>query len=169
LSDAVALPALTAPSALTRPQRKAVVHTAPVIDAGFLQSLVGYNTRRATLVIMAVFSQRMAPFDLKPVEFSILSLIRHNPGITSRQLCGALKVQAPNLVGMLNGLQGRGWMQRQPHPSDGRSLGLHLTPPGEEMMVRAEQTVQDLEHSASSRLTDVERDTLNRLLQKIYL
>jgi DNA-binding MarR family transcriptional regulator len=160
---------MTVATLATRVRRKAAARAAPVVDAGFLQSLVGYNTRRATLVIMAVFSQRMAPFDLKPVEFSILSLIRHNPGITSRQLCGALKVQAPNLVGILKGLQGHGWMQRQPHPSDGRSLGLHLTPPGEDMMVRAEQTVQDLELAASSRLTDAERDTLNRLLQKIYL
>jgi DNA-binding MarR family transcriptional regulator len=154
---------------VARVRPKAAVRTAPVVDAGFLQSLVGYNTRRATVVIMGVFSQRMASFDLKPVQFSILSLIRHNPGITSRQLCAALKVQAPNLVGILKGMQARGWMQRQPHPSDGRAVGLHLTPSGEAMMAQAEQTVQDLEQAASSRLTDAERETLNRLLQKIYL
>jgi hypothetical protein len=32
----------------------------------------------------------MAPYGLRPVDFSVLSLITHNPGITSRQLCTTL-------------------------------------------------------------------------------
>ena len=31
-----------------------------------------------------MFLQRMAFYDLRPVDFSVLSLVTHNPGITSR-------------------------------------------------------------------------------------
>ena len=60
------------------------------VDSSFLKTLVGYNTRRATLKILSVFTERMDALALKPVEFSILSLIGRNPGLTPSQLCAEL-------------------------------------------------------------------------------
>ena len=138
------------------------------VDTHYLESLVGYNARRAALAIIAQFLPRMAPFDLRPVDFSVLSLIAHNPGITSRQLCGSLNILPPNLVGMVGQLEKRGLIERLPHPHDRRAAGLHLTPEGEALMREAEDRVAALEEEATSRLTAAERKTLMRLLQKIY-
>jgi len=139
------------------------------IDTQFLESLVGYNTRRATLVIIGAFLERMAEFDLRPVDFSVASLIVHNPGITSRQLCTALGLLPPNLVGLLNALEKRGLITRRPHPNDGRAMGLHPTAAGTKLMKQAEKVAFDLEAESSSALTATERKTLIRLLQKVYL
>lgn len=139
------------------------------VDTGYLRTLVGYNTRRASLEIIELFMQRMAVYDLKVVDFSVLSLVAHNPGITSRQLCTTLNVLPPNLVGLIASLEKRGLIERRPHPSDGRAMGVHLTPAGAELTARAEETAAQLEVDATSRLTAAERKTLIRLLQKIYL
>ena len=138
------------------------------VDTRFLRSLAGYNTRRASLAIIEVFMERMAVYDLKVVDFSVLSLVAHNPGVTSRQLCAALNVLPPNLVGLIAALERRGLIERRPHPSDGRAMGVHLTPEGIELTARAEKTAAQLEEDATSRLTAAERKTLIRLLQKIY-
>ncbi len=139
------------------------------VDTRFLDSLVGYNARRATLVIVDAFLRNMAVYGLRPVDFSVLSLIGHNPGITSRQLCATLNLQPPNLVGMINQLQARELILRRPHPHDGRAMGLHLTPDGRKMMKQAEVTAFELEEAATARLSAAERRTLMQLLQKIYL
>jgi hypothetical protein len=97
------------------------------VNTRYLETLLGYNARRAALAVIGVFLERMAVYDLRPVDFSVLSLVTHNPGITSRQLCAALNILAPNLVGMVNALEKRGLIVRQPHPLDGRAMGLHLT------------------------------------------
>jgi DNA-binding MarR family transcriptional regulator len=110
----------------------------------------------------------MAVYDLRPVDFSVLSLVTHNPGITSRQLCAALNILAPNLVGMVNALEKRDLIVRQPHPLDGRAMGLHLTQAGVTLMRRAEKTAAQLELDSTSRLTDAERKTLLQLLKKVY-
>ena len=138
------------------------------VDTRFLRSLAGYNTRRASLAIIEVFMERMAVYDLKVVDFSVLSLVAHNPGITSRQLCAALYVLPPNLVGLIAALERRGLIERRPHPSDGRAMGVHLTPAGAELTQQAEQTAAQLEEDATARLTAAERKTLIRLLQKVY-
>jgi DNA-binding MarR family transcriptional regulator len=105
---------------------------------------------------------------LRLVDFSVLSLIAHNPGITSRQLCTTLSIQPSNLVGMLNSAENRKLLTRLPHPSDGRAMGLHLSLAGEKMMQQAEQTATALELQATARLSAAERKTLMRLLRKIY-
>jgi DNA-binding MarR family transcriptional regulator len=139
-----------------------------MIDTRYLETLIGYNARRAALTIIEVFLQRMSVYDLRPVDFSVLSLVTHNPGISSRQLCSALNILPPNLVGMINALEKRALIIRKPHPSDGRIIGLHLTDAGSQLMKEAEQTARELEIDAASKLTATERKTLMRLLQKIY-
>ncbi|MDR6886763.1 MULTISPECIES: MarR family winged helix-turn-helix transcriptional regulator [Variovorax] len=139
------------------------------LDARMLEALVGYNARRAWLIISGVFAERMAPYGLKQIDFSVLSLLAHNPGATSRQLCNALDILPPNLVSLVATLDSRGLIERKPHPHDGRAVGLHLTEAGDKLIREAEQTVMQLEADASARLTVRERETLIRLLQKIYL
>ncbi|AGU51648.1 transcriptional regulator, MarR family [Variovorax paradoxus B4] len=139
------------------------------LDARVLEALVGYNARRAWLIVSGVFAERMAPYGLKQIDFSVLSLLAHNPGATSRQLCNTLDILPPNLVSLVATLDSRGLIERRPHPHDGRAVGLHLTEAGEKLIREAEQTVTQLEADASARLTVRERETLIRLLQKIYL
>jgi DNA-binding MarR family transcriptional regulator len=139
------------------------------VDTSYLESLIGYNARRAALSVIEVFLERMAVYKLRPVDFSVLSLITHNPGITSRQLCSTLGILPPNLVGMINALEKRELIHRQPHPRDGRAMGLHLTPAGQKLMRDAERTAAELETEVAARLSASEAKTLIRLLKKIYL
>jgi len=139
------------------------------VDTTYLQSLLGYNARRAALTIIEGFLERMAEFGLRPVDFSVMSVIHHNPGVTSRQLCAALNLLPPNLVGLIQSLEARGFIYRLPHPTDGRAMGLHPTDKGGALMVQAEQAAADLEIEKSSRLTAAQRKLLLELLQQIYL
>ena len=138
------------------------------VNTRYLETLVGYNARRAALAVISQFLEEMAVYDLRPVDFSALSLITHNPGITSRQLCTTLGIQAPNIVAMVNGFEKRGLIVRHAHPRDGRAFGLMLTADGEALMAKAEKTASGLESSVSEKLTPEERKTMIKLLKKIY-
>ncbi|MDP3520127.1 MAG: MarR family transcriptional regulator [Hydrogenophaga sp.] len=138
------------------------------IDTSYLESLTGYNARRAALTIISVFLDRMAQYELRPVDFSVLSLIAHNPGITSRQLCGALDMLPPNLVGMLRELEGRGVIEKREHPTDRRAQGLHLSAAGKKLYAKAQRTATELEVDALHDLSAEERETLHGLLRRVY-
>lgn len=141
----------------------------PVIDTSYLESLLGYNARRASLVIIDHFVRGMAEFDLRPVDFSVLSVIGHNPGVTSRQLCAVLSILPPNLVGLIKGLESRGLIERRPHPQDRRAQGLHATEAGMALMLRAEARASELERQAAQTLSEAEQNQLIALLQRLYL
>ena len=138
------------------------------VNTRYLETLMGYNARRAALTIIGQFLTEMAVLDLRPVEFSVLSLVYRNPGITSRQLCDVLDILAPNLVGMVNALEKRGWIRRYTHPHDGRALCLIVTDVGAQMARDGEAKATVLEASVTPALTPEERKLLIRLLKKIY-
>lgn len=150
-----------------RPQATAAVEVGQV-DTSFLETLVGYSARRAALVVIEDFLERMAPIGLRPVEFSVLALVHRNPGITSRQLCATLDILPPNLVGMIKHSEKRGLLEKREHPSDRRAQGLYLTPAGIEMLIEAERVAVQLELDATASLSAAERKTLLRLLRKVY-
>ena len=138
------------------------------VDASCVETLLGYNARRAALAVIDLFLQRMAPYKLRPVDFSVASMIVHNPGITSRQLCSTLGILPPNLVGMINALEKRGLIDKRAHPSDGRANGLHASAEGIALLQQAQAAALTLEDEVASNLTASERKTLLRLLKKVY-
>lgn len=169
-------PSSPSPAVGTKPRpggrARVTAPDAPAVDGGldtrYLETLLGYNARRAALSVIAVFLRRMAPLDLRPVDFSVLTLIAHNPGVTSRQICAALDILPPNLVGLVRQLEARGLLLRKPHPSDRRAQGLHLSTAGKRLQRAAESEATQLESEVADVLTPQELDTLNQLLRRIY-
>ena len=157
-----------APLDATAPAPESGASAAPEIDTGFLETLLGYNARRAALAVIGVFLRRMEPYGMRPVDFSVLSVVAHNPGVTSRQICAALDILPPNLVGMIKSLDKRGLIERRPHPTDRRAQGLHLSPAGKKLQKSAQATATQLEIDVASRLTAKELDTLKVLLSRVY-
>lgn len=150
-------------------RQNAPVATVPDrVDSSFLKTLVGYNTRRATLRILGLFAERMGPLDLTEVEFSILSLVGRNPGLTPSQLCAELGLLPPKLTKLLARLDKRQLLLRQVPAADKRAVCLNLSPAGAQLLSQAESTAVALEAQASSALTARQRETLISLLQKIY-
>lgn len=141
--------------------------TAP-IDTGFLSSLIGYNARRASVVLMGVFAQAAQGHALKVVEFSMLSLIKANPGITNSALCTVLGLQAPNAVAPIQSLIRQGFIVKRPHSQDGRAFGLFSTEEGLALTNALEARLIEAERLRLKHLTAKEQRQLIALLQKTY-
>jgi DNA-binding MarR family transcriptional regulator len=139
------------------------------LDQSSLLGLVGYNCRQAYLSIVPYFAKRMAKYDLRPADYSVITLINANPNITQKRLSQAINVSPPNLATLLDRLEERGLVMRQRNPNDKRSQTLVLTADGHSLCKKADKAVFELENDATSMLSDAERAELLRLLQKIFL
>ncbi len=89
----------------------------------------GFHLRRASSVIMADLSERLAQLDLRPADASTLILIGANPGITQSKIGADLGIQRANMAPMAARLIERGLIVGA--PVDGRSTGFRLTTEGE--------------------------------------
>lgn len=122
------------------------INCAP-IDYGPLADDAGYLLRRAQLWIFQDFIRTMAPLDLRPAQYSVLVIIRHNPGLSQIALACALGIERARLVRLLDQLEERDLVERRPSASDRRSHAMHLTAHGEKVLDEAATLIRR-HHSA---------------------
>jgi len=138
------------------------------IDLGYLDGLLGYRLRRAQLAVFQDFIQSMRDYDLRPAQFSVLAIIKANPGLKQSRISEALGINRANFVALLDELEARKLARRAPAPGDRRSNALFLTPKGENFLDEAFQHLQARhERRLDDALGNPEKQQLLALLGKL--
>ncbi len=140
--------------------------TKPVNQSALLRSL-GYNCLQAYLTVVPSIKKELEAFGLRPVEFTILSLVNANPGLNQKRLGQTIKVSPPNLATVLDRMEANGLLKRQRNPLDKRSQILVLTDEGRTRCAQAEEIAEHAE--STPKLSPAERQQLLLLLQKVFL
>ena len=139
-----------------------------MLDDSGLQHLIGYRLALADATARRVFQRHIGkPFELRPVEFTILLLLLTNGRATPKQLALRLGVSPPNVTVLLDRLAQRGLLQRRRNADDGRAMDLHLTETGAELARRAQRASTTMESGLLASLSLLERKTLDKLLLRL--
>jgi DNA-binding MarR family transcriptional regulator len=101
-----------------------------------LEGHVGYFLRRLQVAVFKNFIETLAPFDLRPAQYSVLLVIGANPGRSQAAIGKTLNIERARLARMLHALERRGWIERRSAKDDGRRHSLFLTPAGEKALVQ---------------------------------
>src|SRR5215470_16657850 len=137
------------------------------LDLGPLPELIGYVLRRAQLVVFQDFFHAFAPFNISPAQFSVLTVIERNPGLTQSQVAAALGIKRTNFVGLLDELERRGLAERRQAARDKRSYALYLTADGAVLMRKLRPVLKAHETRMVARIGEAGRDRLVELLRDI--
>ncbi|NUZ04816.1 MarR family winged helix-turn-helix transcriptional regulator [Piscinibacter koreensis] len=133
-----------------------------------LQHLIGYQVAQAAIVTFGVFERLVGgPMELRPVEYTILTLIDENPGGSPAQLSKALAVTPPNITSWVDKLERRGLVARERNLRDRRGRHLRTTEAGAALVREATARLLEGERETLSTLTPGERLILGELLHKV--
>jgi DNA-binding MarR family transcriptional regulator len=130
------------------------------ISLGNIQDHVGYHVRRLQVWIFRDFINTLSPLNIKPVQFSVLTVIAENPGLSQADLSATLGIESSRLVRILDGLEDRELLNRERSPTDRRSHALTLGKKGLELLVQANRLAD--EHEA--RLAECIGEDYDKLL-----
>jgi len=114
-----------------RPRKKGLT-----LELGVLNGHLGYFVRRFQVWIFQDFVRTLAPFDIRPAQYSVLVVIDANAGLSQADLADTLGIERARLVRLLDDLEKRGFTRRTPSPSDRRSHALFLTREGQQKLKR---------------------------------
>lgn len=136
-------------------------------EAG-LRQIVGYELAQAAITTSQVFSTLVGDvFDLRPVEFTLLTLLNENPGTSAKRLAQALAVTPPNITMWMDRLETRGLIARERSVTDRRAQHIRLTPKGTQIARKAFKLLTEGEQTALAPLSVAERTMLVELLHKV--
>jgi len=99
------------------------------LQADPFEGLLGYHLRRLSLLVMADFTEALAPLGLKPAEASVLYAVGATAGLTQSDIGKMLGIQRANMAPLIAGLIKRGLIERD--RVDGRSHALRLSQAGQ--------------------------------------
>src|SRR5262245_18056926 len=101
----------------------------PFRSVGFLLSALGYRVSRR-------FHAALAPLELDPREFAVLRGVGFADGQSQQAVAAQLQIPPSRMVAIVDELEARGLLERQPRPGDRRVRTLHLTAAGRELLGR---------------------------------
>jgi DNA-binding MarR family transcriptional regulator len=102
------------------------------------------------------------PLDLSLAQYRVLALLGDGSSASSA-LAAQLAVSPPSISSVVDGLVGRGLVERQPDPADRRRLTLLLTVAGTSLLTDADQAVADRLAEIAAYLDDDVEPTLRAL------
>lgn len=129
-----------------------------------LADVLGYQLRRASLVIMGDFNARLASLKLNATMASTLLFVEENAGAKLIAIGQCLEIKRANITPIITELEKRGLIERS---KGGRSHALTLTKMGIDMVRKVRQSIADSELGCFGHLDETARQTLKALLLSI--
>ncbi len=134
---------------------------------GKLPTYLGYQIRQAQSAVFRDFTRITKEVGLSPGEFSLLSMVSANPGITQLALTEVYRLDKSTLSYSINRLRERSLLRRERDQNDGRYYSLQLTDEGRALLDRATAEVEGQEKLMDTVLEPGEREQLLGMLQRL--
>jgi DNA-binding MarR family transcriptional regulator len=126
----------------------------------FLLAQVGAGAARQ-------FAKALEPLQFAPSDAGILRLLARSAGISQQDLARQLDMHASRLVGLIDALEQRGLVAREPNPADRRVYSLRLTEAGQEALASIGAAARTHNEAICAGLAETEREQLGVALEKI--
>jgi len=166
LSSHAVRPGAGTPARNRRPAKDSQPHKEADRDIGLdaLTGHAGYAVRRFQLWIFQDFIKTLAEVDIRPTQFSVITVIGANPGSTQMAVAKRLGIERARLVHLLDSLERRKLVKRAASATDRRSHALHLTAHGEAQLAKFKRLAAEHERHVAAKLGKENRERLLQIL-----
>ncbi len=137
-----------------------------MLDGGPLVADLNFLLARANAVATASTNAALAEFDLKVRSYAVLALARSEIRMNQREIAEYLRLDPSQVVALVDGLQDRGLVTREPDPRDRRTNVVSTTPAGRTMHTEAARVIARAEEELHAGWSSSERDMLTDLLRR---
>ena len=132
-----------------------------------LQVSVGSLTSRAARLFAQALTQAQQALHILPAQYRILLELWREDGLAQKDLIARLDIEQSTIGNTLNRMVKDGLISRQPHPQDGRSQSLSLTPYALKLKDQALRDARYVNEKALSGFSGEEREQFIALMHKM--
>lgn len=125
-----------------------------------LPTYLGYQIRQAQIAVFRDLSSSMKHIRLSPGEFSLLTLVKNNPGVSQIALANVYDLDKSTLSHAVKGMVERGLIIKSRSKDDRRYNGLKLSPSGRVLLDKVTSIIETQERTMDSILTPREKEQL---------
>ncbi|MEZ5647077.1 MAG: MarR family winged helix-turn-helix transcriptional regulator [Burkholderiaceae bacterium] len=127
----------------------------------------GYLIRRLHQISVGIFLQAVGDLGVTPVQYAALQAVANQPGIDQRTLARTVALDASTTGGVVDRLETRGWLVRQPSPTDRRARVMELTAAGRRALREVTPGMLRAQQQILAPLNERERRDFMRMLARL--
>lgn len=127
---------------------------------GFLLNQAARSIRNLTAIALK-------PVGLAPQEYGLLRLLSLEGPMSQQSLANKYQIDRATVTEIIDVLERRGLLQREPMATDRRCKEIHLTPTGSRVITRASKSVSRAHHKFLAPLTDEEWTVVQECLMRL--
>lgn len=135
---------------------------------GILPDLLAYHLRCAHVAVFQHFNRTLGVHGISGPQFGTLLLIEANPGVSQSSIAEALRFDRSTLVQIIDRLEDRDLVKREPSAQDRRSHALRLTGDGAALLGELKALSDRHEGIVADTLSADERKELLSLLERLH-
>lgn len=133
---------------------------------GSMYEMPGHLIRRAHQISGAIFTARLTGFDITSVQYAAMVAIASQPGIDATRLSDLIAFDRATLGGVLDRLEAKGLIARQPSRQDRRVKTITLTVDGSALLETVKDRVLAAQAEMMHSLSEAEQAQFIALLKK---
>ncbi len=130
-----------------------------------VDALPGHYIRRLQQIAVALFLQETDSFGLTPVQFAALQAVCKSPGADQRTLAAAIGLDTSTTGGVIDRLEARGLLRRNPSETDRRVRLVTPTDEGRALLTAIEPSMLRAQERILEPLPQGDRAEFMRMLQ----
>jgi DNA-binding MarR family transcriptional regulator len=134
------------------------------LRASALTADLSFLLARANALSLSAGHSALAQYGLRVRSYSILALVVDDSRPSQRDLAEYLRLDPSQVVALIDDLQARGLVAREPDPDDRRTNVVVATEAGRELFTSACAAVRAAEREVHGHLSPEQRDRIGELL-----
>ena len=119
-----------------------------------LYECINFILNRTQSAVHVYFKETLTPFDVTPIQYSLLKCLWDNDMQTPTMLAQALQMDASTVTGLIERLERKNLVAREYSVEDRRSISIRLTSEGRSLQAGVEAAVQQANTEALRGLTE---------------
>lgn len=127
----------------------------------------GYLLIKLGELTLEIAEAALAPLDLRARHFNVMAMAAADATLSQQDLSGLLGLDPTMMVALVDGLERRGFIQRERSKKDRRRYVLRLTPSGQRTLERGLSAIAEAENKLLAPLSRAEADTLKGLASRL--
>jgi DNA-binding MarR family transcriptional regulator len=112
---------------------------------GTAEERIGHRIKRVEQELTAAKHAALRPFNVNVPQYNVLLALSQQPGLSGAALARRGMVTPQTMSSVLSTLEGRGLVERRPHPIHSHILEARLTRSGSALVRKADAAVAEVE------------------------
>jgi DNA-binding MarR family transcriptional regulator len=132
-----------------------------------LYAAPGHLIRRCQQIAVAIFVDETRDFDLTPVQYAALYVVRSQPGVDHTRLVNLIALDRSTIGSVVERLEAKGLVRRKAGAADRRTKRLYPTTAGSALLDSVEAAVARAQERILAPLAPAERAAFVAMLSRL--